>query len=443
MDRLHSILDLASSARYLEASRLFSLFLADIHPSPSLAFSLSDFLDNDLSVLIEYSFPSFGDTDADLALMHVLNKVDENKYVLKQMVDRAEEILKTIANEEKVEDGGDEVMTDWVYGSSYYGITTYYQVHSDSSIHVRISGNLKDLPIFEQCLTIHEINFFKTWIPFCPISMLLEKLEAAELLMYVNISVPYIISRDTCLHAYGADCLFEHDKILLIGNSVAHNTQHIQEKDQKGIEGIRDPLEESKRCNMTLPFLDEKNLKNKSLKTNTECIWENLTSKCLRATATDDDYTCPWIPARWNHCEVDIQEFKALITTVSPQEANTTIIIKLNPKIALPRSIINFVVKNLAGVVLIFFQRHAKKIKEMPHVPPTTHSRSTQKGKDDKYAAFYNCNSKDQELYRSLYMGINKDRAFYMQWLFPKIQAYCAYKGWEPLELPPYLQPNA
>ena len=113
----------------------------------------------------------------------------------------------------------EDINDEWIFGISYFGITTHYKLSSDSSdIIVRMEGVL-ELPLFEQCATVHEVDLFREWLPFCSDSKTIEKLQPAELIAYLCWSVPPI-SRDCLLRAYGADCLHEEGKVVLIGSSI-------------------------------------------------------------------------------------------------------------------------------------------------------------------------------------------------------------------------------
>jgi hypothetical protein len=73
-------------------------------------------------------------------------------------------------------------------------------------------------------------------------------------------------------------------------------------------------------------------------------------------------------------------------------------IVHVNPNTVLPQAIINFCMKNLAGVLLYLYQRTAMKIAKDPN---TSHAHR-----------------------------IREDKEFYCEWLLPKIRAYCDLKGW-------------
>jgi hypothetical protein len=136
-----------------------------------------------------------------------------------------------------------------------FGIKTYYRKSNqsgDSNITVKMEGVVDDLPVFEQCAVIHEVDLFHQWIPFCCESVNISKIGNAELVAYVPHPHPHFlslslslerelalahsnnltlcarylnffvagISRDMLLRAYGADGLSEHRKILVLANSI-------------------------------------------------------------------------------------------------------------------------------------------------------------------------------------------------------------------------------
>ena len=60
-------------------------------------------------------------------------------------------------------------------------ISTHYKVSSEGIITVRMEGIMDDLPIFEQCAVLHEVDLFKEWIPFCRSSINIENVGLADL----------------------------------------------------------------------------------------------------------------------------------------------------------------------------------------------------------------------------------------------------------------------
>eukprot|EP01035_Chromulina_nebulosa_P018040 gene18040-23682_t len=96
-----------------------------------------------------------------------------------------------------------DVDPNWILGLTYLGITTHYHVDDDGIIAIRMEGILENLPIFEQCAVIHEVDLFKEWVPFCRESIGIDRLGHAEIIA-----------------GFGADCLQEHGSIVIIGQSI-------------------------------------------------------------------------------------------------------------------------------------------------------------------------------------------------------------------------------
>ena len=91
------------------------------------------------------------------------------------LLERIEEVQLAL-NYQDVED-------QWILGAQMFGVKTYYQLDkSDDSIIIKMEGESDDLPLFEQCVVIHEVDLFNTWIPFCAESKMVIKLSKAELI---------------------------------------------------------------------------------------------------------------------------------------------------------------------------------------------------------------------------------------------------------------------
>jgi hypothetical protein len=217
---------------------------------------------------------------------------------------------------------------------------------------------------------------FKEWIPFCNESALIEKLGHAELLMYVCVS-PLLLSRDTCLHAYGADCLFEHDKIILIGRSVDHEEEEREENtgrddddevNDDGVDGGGKILPDaqlggsvSSHPGASADIFSYKTTK-KTSENGTE-IEVDSKSRVLRVVSkTGGEHTCPWKQETWTHKRMQVTGFTAIFTPTGPTSADTVIMACVDPHLPLHPAIINFVVKKMAGLALYLFQKRVAEV---------------------------------------------------------------------------------
>jgi len=201
------------------------------------------------------------------------------------------------------------------------------------------------VPLFEQLAVVRETALFNTWAPFVNRSSLISQLAICEIVTTFNIHVPlFNISRDAVVHAYACDCVWESGKVLMLGKSVDENAPP-----------DLNPGEEIPPYRKTL-FHDRMRLKG----------------------------------------------FQAQIEVKNPTTARTTIIANIDPRTALPQVLINFVMKQMAGVLLHLLQNQAKVVARDPFCPHA--------------------------------VKIRQDTWFYRDWLVPRFQKYCQMMRWE---LPP------
>jgi hypothetical protein len=101
---------------------------------------------------------------------------------------------------------------------------------------------------------------------------------------------------------------------------------------------------------------------------------------------------------------MDVKTFLAVIDVTNSTSARTTIVAKVDPRTILPHSLINFVVRNLAGFMLYFFQL---KVKDVIKHPDCEHAKC-----------------------------IRENTHFYRDWLKPKLEDFCRFKGWDQPVIP-------
>lgn len=306
---LEPILALCDAARYLAAKRLFDEWWEE-HQG-----------------LVEWREEEEGCACS-------VNRAGSRAVKLMQL--RAYESHKTLAEASLTTAEHDK----WVLASTVGGITCHYYVEEDGIVTVRMQGSMKELPLFEQAAVIHEVDFFRTWIPLMTDSLRVQKLGHAELIAYLSVWFPPI-GRDTVIHAYAADCLNEHDTILILGKSVE--------------------------------------------------TWPGAPLK-----------ECGWF-----HDRMDVQKFTAIIHVSAPDSAVTTIVAKVDPRTILPHAVVNLVVRNLAGLMLYYFQQKVQEVVRSPE--------------------------------GDVAQRIRANPGFYLHWLLPKLVSYCQYRGW-PAVTPKYFQ---
>ena len=116
-----------------------------------------------------------------------LSPLEEIKTILDdkivKLIERVNEINEASGSSQKSNQHHD---SSWILGSNLFGISTYYRRVGVNDIVVKLEGTVHDLPIFEQCAVIHEVDLFSTWVPLCTQSILIEKIGKAELIAYVR-----------------------------------------------------------------------------------------------------------------------------------------------------------------------------------------------------------------------------------------------------------------
>eukprot|EP01035_Chromulina_nebulosa_P036863 gene36863-49723_t len=93
-----------------------------------------------------------------------------------KLLERVNEINEASGSSQKSHEHND---SSWILGSTLFGISTYYRRVGANDIVVKLEGTVHDLPIFEQCAVIHEVDLFSTWVPLCGESILIEKIGKA------------------------------------------------------------------------------------------------------------------------------------------------------------------------------------------------------------------------------------------------------------------------
>ena len=107
------------------------------------------------------------------------------------------------------------------------------------------------------------------------------------------------------------------------------------------------------------------------------------------------------VPKRLGCGRMTIRKFEAKIQVTSPTSADTKVMANINPNIALmPQSLLDFIMKQLAGAILAKLQDASKKA--MKHPIKNAHARK-----------------------------IREEKATYQGWILPKFEAICELNGWD------------
>lgn len=228
-----------------------------------------------------------------------MNENERDNHI-KSIIDIAIERAKAI--DIAIDEAADNsITTNWIDGGTMFGCHTFYYIDEKNLLTVRLEGILDDFPIFEQLCVIHEVDLFQEWVPFCNDSKLITKFSKAEVVAYLGLglTLPFPISRDTLIHAWGADCLDEKGKIVIIGKSV-------------------DSVEEAKNHSVS-----DDNIASRPDEDNNEdpddVKWKDNKSGNLI-------HEFKW-KTGWFHDRMNITKFKFVMTPTSPTGDNTLLLI--------------------------------------------------------------------------------------------------------------------
>ena len=163
-----------------------------------------------------------------------------------------EGIARRIAEVESIiAESSDELDAGWLEAMTLFGITTSYIPLPSGLLRIKLEGKLDTLPLLPQVAVLREVDLLNQWLPLCSKSRLLHVKSHNEVLGYMCLSAPFM-SRDAVFHAYGVDCLEEHDGlVLLVVKSI--DDSHLQalglEDDielpplERGLLGLHDRLD--------------------------------------------------------------------------------------------------------------------------------------------------------------------------------------------------------
>lgn len=134
---------------------------------------------------------------------------------------------------------------DWTLAQTIFGVTTYYRREKDGSLSIKLEGDMKGIPLFEQVAVLREIDLHSTWAPFVTSSLTLAQLDKLDTVGWIMVGLPnFGIARDGCFRCIGCDCTKEDGSILIYGQGLQDRPEGVAP--EKGTEFLdEDPRLES------------------------------------------------------------------------------------------------------------------------------------------------------------------------------------------------------
>lgn len=191
--------------------------------------------------------------------------------------------------------------TDWQFGQTYFGVSTHWKPGEDGTVWLKLDGLVEGVDIFNTIAVIRETDLYNVWVPFCNHSQLLQQSGHVDVVAYISIAFP-LLQRDAIIKAFGINACYESRAILLLGQTENEST---------------------------LP---------RSVKV-------------------------PKVKG-WNTDRMEMRGFRALIEPITRTKARVCIVANMDPKCPIPRSLLNFGVKKIAGLLLYLVRKEAEKIEQ-------------------------------------------------------------------------------
>lgn len=191
--------------------------------------------------------------------------------------------------------------TDWQFGQTYVGVSTHWKPGEDGTVWLKLDGLVEGVDIFNTIAVIRETDLYNVWVPFCNHSQLLQQSGHVDVVTYMSIAFP-LLQRDATIKAFGINACYESRAILLLGQTIDESTLPGSVKVPK-VKG-------------------------------------------------------------WNADRMEMRGFRALIEPITRTKARVCIVANMDPKCPIPRSLLNFGIKKVAGLLLYLVRKEAEKIEQ-------------------------------------------------------------------------------
>jgi hypothetical protein len=177
----------------------------------------------------------------------------------------------------------------WTLAQTLFGVTTFYRREDDGSLSMKLEGELKGVPLFEQLAVLREIDLNYLWAPFVTSSLTIAHLDKLDTVGWFMLGLPnFGIARDACFRAIGCDCVEEDQSVLVVGRGVAdRDPEH--------------PVDEASKFLSEGPEL-------KSL-------------------------DIPPVPTRLGSGRMTMNKFEAKVRVISPEHCHTYILANIDPNL--------------------------------------------------------------------------------------------------------------
>lgn len=189
----------------------------------------------------------------------------------------------------------------WEFGQSHFGVTTYWKPADDGSVWLKMEGVIEGVDVFNTVAVLREMDLWSLWFPFCNQSTVLRQTGHVDYLTYMCISSP-VLQRDALLEVCAINACYERRCVLMMGNTI----------------------------------------------------------DASKLSSSIEVPTCKG----WNSGRMDINGLRAIVEPLSRTKSRTCIVANIDPKCAIPKPLLNFGIKKMAGILLFLLRKEAEKIEK-------------------------------------------------------------------------------
>lgn len=335
------------------------------------------------------------------ARLRVMRKQAENNTAIRQQLDAAMMLISN-ADFEKLEKLAYIFKTalknttqneGWIRCHSHRGIISYYRREADHSLSIKIEGEISGAPLFEQMAVIRECDLYKHWAPFMNRSKKIAELGLLDQIGWYEVSIPIFgFVRDACFRSIGCDDMYENGRVLVVAQGIQDGAVEYETNSNGGSRSSSSSLQ-------TSSDYDRKHFLDASLRDNNGSHLEEDCHEWLEKDPFVRSLELPPKPQGLNKGRIEIRFFEGVIDILSPNRASTRIVANMNLHLRfLPQALIDFGMKKMAGMLIVYIQKAAQKAVDDPEKSPHA-------------------------------IRMRQDN-FYQGWLLPKFKAYCRTQGW-------------
>mmetsp|Transcript_34151 Transcript_34151/g.71893 ORF Transcript_34151/g.71893 Transcript_34151/m.71893 type:complete len:281 (+) Transcript_34151:3-845(+) len=220
---------------------------------------------------------------------------------------------------------------DWIHAQTLFGVTTSYRREPNSSLSVKIEGELHGIPLFEQLVVLREADLYSHWAPFLSKSQKLAQLDKLDLVAWFLVGVPMFgLTRDAVYRAVGCDCMREEGGVLLVAVGLC-------DTEEDGVKsGLKDgAADDGDDASGNSSGNEQRSDQQRPIAKSDSNLVDTKHSSFLARDEILSTLEIPPIPEGMGRGRMTIRNFAASIDILGPTAARTKMVVNVDPNLQL------------------------------------------------------------------------------------------------------------